>query len=422
VNESASPRRPLVLVMVGMPARGKTYTARKLARYLNWRGYATRVFNVGNYRRREVGAKKPADFFDPANPAGLEARSRVAMEALEDLMRWMKHGGQVGIYDATNSTRARREVVRGRVEAAGYRMVFVESVCSDPAVVEANIRGTKLRSPDYEGMDAEDAVADFRRRIAFYESAYEPMDDTELSWVKLVDLGRQVVVNRIHGYLPSRLVYFLMNLHTGERKIWLTRHGQSLANVAGCLGGDSALSPLGERYAQHLASFMHQRLGDHPPPVWTSTLKRTIQTAAGLGWDTTTWRSLDEIDAGICDGLTYPEFRARYPEDFAARKADKLRFRYPRGESYQDVVRRVEPVIVEIERQRRPLLIVAHQAILRVLYGYFLDKDPQSIPHLDIPLHTVIELTPHAYGASEERFALGPALDAEPSWSRASSS
>ena len=30
--------RPLAVVMVGLPARGKTYIARKLARYLDWTG------------------------------------------------------------------------------------------------------------------------------------------------------------------------------------------------------------------------------------------------------------------------------------------------------------------------------------------------------------------------------------------------
>lgn len=45
------------------------------------------------------------------------------------------------------------------------------------------------------------------------------------------------------------------------------------------------------------------------------------------------------------------------PDEFEARKIDKLRYRYPRGESYEDVIRRVEPVIVELERQRKPVLI-----------------------------------------------------------------
>jgi 6-phosphofructo-2-kinase len=37
----------LVIVMVGLPARGKIYMSKKLARYLNWLQYETRIFNAG---------------------------------------------------------------------------------------------------------------------------------------------------------------------------------------------------------------------------------------------------------------------------------------------------------------------------------------------------------------------------------------
>lgn len=33
---------PCVIVMVGLPARGKTYMAKKLARYFNWIGIETK--------------------------------------------------------------------------------------------------------------------------------------------------------------------------------------------------------------------------------------------------------------------------------------------------------------------------------------------------------------------------------------------
>ena len=47
---------PHVICMVGLPARGKTYIAKKLARYLNWIGISTKVFNVGEYRRQATTA------------------------------------------------------------------------------------------------------------------------------------------------------------------------------------------------------------------------------------------------------------------------------------------------------------------------------------------------------------------------------
>ena len=47
------------------------------------------------------------------------------------------------------------------------------------------------------------------------------------------------------------------------------------------------------------------------------------------------WKTLNEIDSGVCDDLTYEEIKERWPEDFIARDIDKYRYRYPRGESYE---------------------------------------------------------------------------------------
>lgn len=401
---------PLALVMVGLPARGKTYLARKIQRYLSWLGYRTRGFNVGDYRRKRLGPKQPHDFFDPENPTGASLRREVAMEALDAMLEWFRDGGDVAIYDATNSTRARRQAVIERCQSAGVRAIFIESIC-DASVVEQNVRETKLHSPDYAGFDPEQAVADFRKRIAHYERVYETVDDADKSYVKIIDVGRQVVINRIEGFLPARLISFLMNVHNARRPIWLTRHGEAEFNVAGRIGGDSSLSPSGAAYARQLGAFIKERSSEtHGVTVWTSALRRTIETGERIPFETSAWRALNEIDAGICDGMTYEEICEKYPEEYAARKNSKFRYRYPRGESYADVIQRVEPVIVELERQRQPVLAIVHQAVARVLYGYLMGLPQEDCPHIAIPLHTVVQLTPNAYGYKEQRFELGPDL------------
>jgi broad specificity phosphatase PhoE len=43
-----------------------------------------------------------------------------------------------------------------------------------------------------------------------------------------------------------------------------------------------------------------------------------------------------------------------------------------------DVIQRLEPVIIEIERERECVVVVAHQAVLRALYGYFM-KIPLAV-------------------------------------------
>jgi broad specificity phosphatase PhoE/predicted kinase len=399
----------LAIVMVGLPARGKTYVARKIARYLAWLGYKTKWFNVGEYRRARAGAKQPAEFFDPANESSWDARLGFALAALDDMLDFLREGGEVGIYDAANTERSRRELVYERCRREGAQVVFIECICEDESVVDANVRETKLRSPDYVGVEPEEAVRDFLKRIDFYERTYEPIEDEDKSYVKLIDLGRQIVVNRVEGYLCSRLVFFLINLQPAQRRILLTRHGESQFNLEGRIGGDPGLTELGVAYARSLSAFVPQRLGTtEGMVVWTSTLARTTATATEMGVDHVTWRALDELDAGVCERLTYAEIKARMPEVADARAKDKFRYRYPQGESYADVIQRLEPLIIELERQRAPLLIIAHQAIIRALYGYLMGRPQEECPHIGVPLHTVIELVPTAYGYEERRFELDP--------------
>lgn len=48
----------LVIVMVGLPARGKSYITKKISRYLNWLQHDTRIFNVGERRRIVASAPR----------------------------------------------------------------------------------------------------------------------------------------------------------------------------------------------------------------------------------------------------------------------------------------------------------------------------------------------------------------------------
>lgn len=134
-------------------------------------------------------------------------------------------------------------------------------------------------------------------------------------------------------------------------------------------------------------------------------MARTIATARFLPahYNQLQWKALDELDSGVCDSLTYQEIKDRYPEDFAARDEDKYNYRYRGGESYRDVVIRLEPIIMELERSE-DILIVTHQAVLRCIYAYYMKKDQKESPWMNVPLHTLIKLTPRAYGTEEVRY------------------
>lgn len=476
----------LVVVMVGLPARGKLYLTNKLARYLNWLQHETRVFNVGNTRRRaqpdigpfahpltdlekkklsehlaakaeETAGKSPtqhdAAFFNPNNKESVAIREQWAMDTLDELLDYLVDGpGTVGIFDATNLTKVRRAKILARInERTGGRLkvMYLESVCNDHLIIENNMR-MKLSGPDYKDTDPEVALRDFAGRLANYEKAYETIDEEEekvpgFQYVKMVDVGKKLVAFNTSGFLALQTIFYLLNFNLTSRQVWVTRHGESTDNVAGRIGGDAPLTRRGHKFAAALQRFMnHERREfrkrqmedfrkrlvwkgqqDEQPPddpqfcVWLLMLRRLVETAdkfqkyndvlesgqigaeeAVLPYHLKEMRMLNELGAGMMDGMTYLEIQQRYPAEFEERVHNKMGYRYPGvgGELYLDVINRLKPVISEIERTTLHLMLVTHRVVARVLLGYLLNLHKLVIGLLDVPLHLLYVLETRPYG------------------------
>ena len=255
----------------------------------------------------------------------------------------------------------------------------------------------------------------------------------------MIDVGRKVVSHQIRGFLSAQTVYYLLNFNLSPRQIWITRHGESYDNLSGKIGGDSDLSPTGLAYASALTRFIQSERkkwdirqqdrvasthfppqpGDTTPPnpeyivqgdgdgsyasksfcVWTSMLKRSIQTAQYFDeeeFDIKQMRMLDELNAGAMEGLTYDEIKTKHPVEYETRRKDKLHYRYPGagGESYLDIINRLRAVIVEVERMTDHVLLVGHRSVARVLLAYFKGLKREEVADLDVPLGTLYMLEP----------------------------
>ena len=149
----------VVLVMVGIPARGKSILCHKLEHFLCWRGTVTKRFSVGSYRRGEIlpdGARpssptapavRPqfsgASFFDPAKAFAGAQREKVSLDAFDTLLTWLSEdASEIAIFDASNVTMSRRAKLQERMNAHSERcgiapmsLVFIESICTDESVI-----------------------------------------------------------------------------------------------------------------------------------------------------------------------------------------------------------------------------------------------------------------------------------------------
>lgn len=90
--------------------------------------------------------------------------------------------------------------------------------------------------------------------------------------------------------------------------------------------------------------------------------------------------------------MTYEEIKEQHPSEFKARQDNKLYYRYPGmgGESYLDVIHRLQSMIIELERMSQSCLIITHRVVLRILLGYLLEWSQTEMPHMLVPIHTYV--------------------------------
>jgi len=401
---------PTLIVMVGLPARGKTYIAKKLCRYLNWIGISCKVYNVGAYRRKAAGTDRLHDFFRHDNEEAQEIRRKCAFEALQDVTKWLQGHHKVAIFDATNTTRDRRRDLVEHCLKHQFKVFFVESFSDDPELITQTIKEVKIFTPDYTNVLPDAAIEDFKERIKHYEKVYEPLSDSNegegcFSFIKIINAGTQFLVNNVDGYLQSQVVYYLMNIHILPRSIYLTTHGECKHNLECEVGGNSSLADEGVKFSKALAEFVKkEEINDLK--VWISSLEGPKETAKYLHVPSETWRALDYLDCGDCHGTAFKDLAIKFPGIFTPHKGPlDFTWRYPGGESYKDMLSRLEPVIMELERQEN-VLVISHRTTMRCLLAYFLDHNPDEVSGMNVPLHTVYKLTPVAYGCRVEKWSL----------------
>eukprot|EP00440_Ansanella_granifera_P008400 gb/GFBE01009100.1/.p1 GENE.gb/GFBE01009100.1/~~gb/GFBE01009100.1/.p1 ORF type:complete len:594 (+),score=117.83 gb/GFBE01009100.1/:1-1782(+) len=432
-HELTAAARGLVIATVGLPGRGKSFIARKLEGFLKWQCMNTATFNAGKYRREAEGASESgrADFFDPENAPAKAARERAAMMALDDAIVFLDGGGEIAIFDATNSSDERRNMIVNRVKGSGknYRVIFIEVICDDPEVLKTNFRNKVLHSPDFAGLSLEEAMEDLEDRVRRYEAAYETITDDSLSYIKLYNMSSKVLVNRIYGRVSKSIMPYLMGIHIGTRPIWLVRAGAVPTGEK----KDAHLTERGHEFAKRVATFVGQRtcelreevhdgelaaLVDKPVRVLSSTQVNAVQTVmALLGSSSDDFlalhfkqtSALNPIDRGRLDGPwwidhctdlpPFDELKARDPAFHERWEANRLRVRFPGGESYYDVMTRAESVLLEMEMSTRPVLCVSHITCIQVLLSYFKGTPLEEAWKEPVPEHSVVEVIPTLGGS-----------------------
>ncbi|MFC1889205.1 bifunctional nucleoside/nucleotide kinase/histidine phosphatase family protein [Thermodesulfobacteriota bacterium] len=380
-------RKKLIIVMVGLPARGKSTIAARLKESMKKEEVHTRVFNNGEIRRRlNLEDTSSPEFYNPDNSEGKAIRDRIAGTNIRRAKSWLEKRGDVAILDATNVSRARRETIVSML--SGFPLLFIECVNNDEEILEASIL-QKVKLPEFFHLEADIAVSDFKKRIHYYKTLYSALNE-ERNIVQLDSLNNMILKEELSDEIPyyDRIRDFLV-MDT-VKNLYLIRHGETFFNLENRIGGDSSLTERGGEQASRLGEYFSRK---RVPVIFTSEKKRTIETAGPIreqqnGCALYSLKEFDEIDSGECECLSYEEIRKKRPEVFLARKQDKYNYIYPGGEGYVSMKQRIDRGIKKalyLSRNSNNIMIIGHRAVNRMILSHFLYRRQEDVPYIYIP-------------------------------------
>ncbi|MEJ3405226.1 histidine phosphatase family protein [Rathayibacter sp. YIM 133350] len=181
-------------------------------------------------------------------------------------------------------------------------------------------------------------------------------------------------------------------------QLWLTRHGESVGNVAASRANaegasvieldirdaDVPLSPAGEEQAAALGEWLdthRHQIG----AFWCSPYLRARQTLEIAMGEASAPVLVDERlrdrELGILDLLTSKGVQERHPEEMARRRhLGKFYHRPPGGESWADVVLRLRSFFASVDAvSANSALLVAHDAVVMLALYVLLGLDEKQL-------------------------------------------
>ncbi len=377
----------LYIVMVGLPARGKSTTATKIKDDLKKDSVRAKIFNNGDLRRELIPSNTSyAEFYDAKNHEAASIREKISLVNVQRAKSYLRRGGQVAILDATNASSSRRELIRSQLD--DHPVLFIECINNNEEILNASIR-RKVDTHEFTHLSPDDAVKSFKKRVSYYENIYSPLR-REKNIIRLDSLNKKVIHEEIKETIPyyDQIRDFLVT--DSVKHLYLIRHGETFFNLENRIGGDSRLTEMGTEQARALGRYFLKR---DIPIIFTSNMLRTYQTAEPIAAEQKKCTIIrlpefNEIDSGTCECMSYDEIRSTMPEVYKARKKDKYNYVYPEGEGYVTMKERINRGINKVlylSDISKNIIIVGHRAVNRMILSHFLFRREEDVPYIYIP-------------------------------------
>lgn len=247
---------PLLIILSGLPACGKSTVAKYLDRHLKDKSVSCKIYNAGNVRRALLArTKSPGD----DSSSGMQpssyfkgnslVRDGFAFTALEHcLLDLLSNNIQVGIFDATNSTKSRRTKIHHSIQwyiencsnnkfHQNLQTMVLDVKCTNLDFWKFNMELKVSSSPDYvnnKSLTHQQKLADFVQRTYNYILPYEPITTSELDefgWDYLVldNCGQYVHFRAAEGQASQ---HFHSNYYSNNSSFYSSKLERQKSNLS----------------------------------------------------------------------------------------------------------------------------------------------------------------------------------------------
>lgn len=178
--------------------------------------------------------------------------------------------------------------------------------------------------------------------------------------------------------------------------VYIVRHGQTDWNLQRRLQGQQnpKLNNVGRTLAGSIATyFMHH--AQNIDLIYSSTLDRAVETATIIARYLHLPVRFSVFLREMCFGKLEGKLESEVSDELAKFLAKKSLYKFPEGESYDDVSARVHGVTSKIRliSQTQNVVVVGHQGVNRAILGSLLQLPKKTFVKIDQPHHVIFEIT-----------------------------
>jgi len=291
--------------------------------------------------------------------------------------------------------RAVNDQQAGGVQAAHVGVVFLESIVTDPEVIQQGMDFKITHSADFAGLEPAEAYKDLAERIGHYEKSYETVRQEEGAYIKLFNLRATAHCSNIFGRMSKSVLPYLLALHSVPRPIYMLVVDEADE-------GAWASLPVGAtRWVQAC---------DHAAEIriLSSTMPQALEAASEFAALAQTAPPAERAQLSPLGRGTASRPASNRSDSFSSKHGEKYAERF--GERVVNLVARLEPIVLEMEASTQPILLVAHEASVRTLRSFLLKPQSPAIAErerVDTSFApsptTLLEFFPSAGGGFAER-------------------